>query len=278
MDQKRKISQTDLRALMQEKKRKLTEAKRKIDSPLAKYLDDKTLLCIICNSTVKSESMWYTHINSKNHRDSIARKKQSKEKLSSQTAVVNINIKKEPNPELKSPKKLKGILKNKIDDSVLQSVNTMSNDSVLDKDTSCHMDTDAEPQRKITNELPEGFFDDPVMDAKVRNVDYKDPVEEEWERFQKEIQEENISSELILDEDQEAALRDKEIEWVDEQMQMWSWMQTLEEKVEIMKKGTLERKNISLPIQDSNDDSDSSVSIDEEFNEYIDWRSKKSFK
>lgn len=55
-------------------------------------------------------------------------------------------------------------------------------------------------------------------------------------------------------------------------------MQTLEEKVEIMKKGTLERKNISLPIQDSNDDSDSSVSIDEEFNEYIDWRSKKSFK
>lgn len=37
MDQKRKISQTDLRALMQEKKRKLTEAKRKIDSPLAKY-------------------------------------------------------------------------------------------------------------------------------------------------------------------------------------------------------------------------------------------------
>lgn len=54
--------------------------------------------------------MWYTHINSKNHRDSIARKKQSKEKLSSQTAVVNINIKKEPNPELKSPKKLKGKL------------------------------------------------------------------------------------------------------------------------------------------------------------------------
>lgn len=61
------------------------------------------------------------------------------------------------------------------------------------------------------------------MYLQVRNVDYKDPVEEEWERFQKEIQEENISSELILDEDQEAALRDKEIEWVDEQMQMWSW-------------------------------------------------------
>lgn len=51
----------------------------------------------------------------------------------------------------------------------------MSNDSVLDKDTSCHMDTDAEPQRKITNELPEGFFDDPVMDAKVYFVYYELP-------------------------------------------------------------------------------------------------------
>lgn len=61
------------------------------------------------------------------------------------------------------------------------------------------------------------------MYFQVRNVDYKDPFEEEWERFQKEIQEVNISSELILDEDQEAAQRDKEIEWVDEQMQMWSW-------------------------------------------------------
>lgn len=60
---------------------------------------------------MKSESLWYTHINSKEHRDSIARKKQSKEtkeKLSSQTPVVNINIKQEPNPDLKSPKKLKG--------------------------------------------------------------------------------------------------------------------------------------------------------------------------
>lgn len=35
--QKRKITQNDLRQLMLEKKRKLTETKRKIDSPLAKY-------------------------------------------------------------------------------------------------------------------------------------------------------------------------------------------------------------------------------------------------
>ena len=37
------------------------------------------------------------------------------------------------------------------------------------------------------SDLPEGFFDDPKMDAKVRHVEYKDPMTEEWERFQKSI-------------------------------------------------------------------------------------------
>ena len=35
--------------------------------------------------------------------------------------------------------------------------------------------------------LPEGFFDDPKMDARARNVEYKDPMTEEWEKFQKSI-------------------------------------------------------------------------------------------
>ena len=35
--------------------------------------------------------------------------------------------------------------------------------------------------------LPEGFFDDPKMDAKARKVEYKDPMTEEWEKFQKSI-------------------------------------------------------------------------------------------
>ena len=39
--------------------------------------------------------------------------------------------------------------------------------------------------------LPEGFFDDPKMDAKARKVEYKDPMTEEWEKFQKTIQKED---------------------------------------------------------------------------------------
>ena len=46
--------------------------------------------------------------------------------------------------------------------------------------------------------LPEGFFDDPKMDAKARKVEYKDPMTEEWERFQKSIQKEDDVSRSCL--------------------------------------------------------------------------------
>ncbi len=39
--------------------------------------------------------------------------------------------------------------------------------------------------------LPEGFFDDPKQDAKARKVEYKDPILEQWEKFQKSIQKED---------------------------------------------------------------------------------------
>ena len=35
--------------------------------------------------------------------------------------------------------------------------------------------------------VPEGFFDDPVMDAKVRKVELVDKAEVEWDKFEKEI-------------------------------------------------------------------------------------------
>jgi len=53
--------------------------------------------------------------------------------------------------------------------------------------------------------LPEGFFDDPVKDAKARNLEYKDPVEEEWDKFQKEIKEAEVQSTNIINEEHEEA-------------------------------------------------------------------------
>lgn len=42
------------------------------------------------------------------------------------------------------------------------------------------------------------------------------------ERFQKEIQEENVLLEQMLDQDQETAATNKQIEYIDEHIQLWS--------------------------------------------------------
>lgn len=42
------------------------------------------------------------------------------------------------------------------------------------------------------------------------------------ERFQKEIQEENVLLEQMLDQDQETAAANKQIEYIDEHIQLWS--------------------------------------------------------
>lgn len=74
----------------------------------------------------------------------------------------------------------------------------------------------------VDEKLPEGFFDDPVKDAKARNLDYKDPIEEEWEKFQKEIKAASNFSNAIIAEDQEEATTERQIDEIDEQIRHWT--------------------------------------------------------
>lgn len=79
---------------------------------------------------------------------------------------------------------------------------------------------ETEPQKD--DALPEGFFDDPIKDAKARNSEYKNPVEEEWEKFQQAIKEESDFSNAIIAEDQEEAITERQIDEIDEQMHNWN--------------------------------------------------------
>lgn len=83
--------------------------------------------------------------------------------------------------------------------------------------------TDLQQQQLAKDEtLPEGFFDDPIKDAKARNLEYKDPVEEEWEKFQQEIKAASDFSNAIIAEDQEEAITERQIDEIDEQIRNWN--------------------------------------------------------
>nr|CAD7453915.1 unnamed protein product [Timema tahoe] len=120
--------------------------------------------------------------------------------------------------------------------------------------------------------LPEGFFDDPMLDAKARHVEYKDPIQEEWDKFQREMKEEVTVSAQIIAEDQEEATAERQIDEIDEQIRNWNRVLDLERKKEEVTQAGCTRSG-------SLDDADDVSSPDEaDFDEYLDWRAKKSYK
>lgn len=304
-----KLSQDDLRRFMSEQKKKLSQNETKIDSPFVKYRSDGQITCVLCNSIIKNEKIWKVHVNGKQHRENLDIVKQGKVPPSSQILPIpNISTKRSlPNEtSTQPPKKIKGILKNapkpelpqgffdiptsnnivKVSNesnNPLNRLQSYSKDEADDNESDAHAadkskgaeermeDVSEEDGKvKLNSDIPEGFFDDPVLDAKARNVEYKDPIQDEWERFQKEIKEENTVSDQIIEVDHEEAIAERQIDEIDEQLRNWSRVLDLEVKKERVQAETY--KSIEEMDQDS-------ISDDEgDFDEFLDWRAKKSFR
>lgn len=258
---KKKVSQHDLRKLMQESKqtRSNGDKSEKIDSPFAKYDGDK-LMCQLCKKEVRSAAVWKVHINTKQHKENLVLAKQLKEKLESQNkppvpttenrvASLKRSIEVWRSESEAPEKRLKGILKNSSSSSTEsptsslpqtetpEKPHTNGSSSPVPSTSSIPADFfDSKPKvaekvaakqqtddKMPTDEaLPEGFFDDPMKDAKARNIEYKDPTEEEWDKFQKEIKEAEAQSMTIIHEEQEEATVERQIDEIDAQMRNWS--------------------------------------------------------
>lgn len=54
-----------------------------------------------------------------------------------------------------------------------------------------------------------------------RHVEYRDPGDEEWDKFQKEITQEIQGAQDLVQEDQQEATSDRQLDEIDEQMRAW---------------------------------------------------------
>lgn len=225
----------ELRRLMNEKKnlRAAADTTSRINHPLAKYDSAGQLTCVLCKSVVKSEAVWPVHLNAKKHKENVQQAKQLKEQLEKapQTMIGGLKRSIEVVTSDVPAKKLKGILKNsttvspqdengtQIEEKTGLPVDFFDSTSKTSKST----EKPAPDQMEVEEEkLPEGFFDDPVKDAKAHNKEYKDPNDEEWERFQKEIKEATSKSMAIINEEVEEATVERQIDEIDEQIRNWS--------------------------------------------------------
>lgn len=290
MQMEKQKAQEEMRRLMAERKKKNLKP-TKIDNPLAKYNNAGQLMCILCSSVVRSEHVWQVHLNSKQHRENVEKAKQLKE-LTNNFTVGKIKHKSSPPIDAPPEKKIKGILKNANPTPVVPvqvsknnapqivsfhneeikrtPVNVASSSVKKDEEPPINI-TEVESKAQTSDQpIPEGFFDDPILDAKVRNIEYKDPIEEEWEKFQKEIKEEATASAEIIAGEQEEATAERQIDEIDEQIRIWSRVLDLELKKDETK---MKKQDNDQMSEDDEGDSDNEEDIDE----FLDWRAKKSY-
>ncbi|KAI0221838.1 Zinc finger protein 830 [Lamellibrachia satsuma] len=124
--------------------------------------------------------------------------------------------------------------------------------------------------KPMAEKLPEGFFDDPVKDAKVREVEYRNKMDDEWELFQRVMKDESTVSEAIEEEEEEQKTAERNIEEIDEQIHRWSQVDKLQKaKEQLMLK--------EVPRADE-EDQEEEVDEEQEFEEFLDWRSKNAWK
>ncbi|XP_054751454.2 zinc finger protein 830-like [Lytechinus pictus] len=130
--------------------------------------------------------------------------------------------------------------------------------------------------KPMSEVLPEGFFDDPVQDAKVRKVEVRNTMEEEWEKFQKEMETQQQVSETLAEEDDEAAQTERNIDEIDEQIQCFAKVETLWDKKDELKSKAEDRMKDGERKQGGNELDESGDEA--EFEEFLNWRSKGAWK
>ncbi|NWR60258.1 ZN830 protein, partial [Bucorvus abyssinicus] len=138
----------------------------------------------------------------------------------------------------------------------------------------------AEIQEKIVERkentaeaLPEGFFDDPEVDAKVRKVDApKDQMDKEWDEFQKAMRQVNTISEAIVAEEDEEGRLDRQIGEIDEQIECYRRVELLRNRQDLMK----EKLKEAMRLRATQEDEAVGSEDEEELQDLLsqDWRVK----
>lgn len=135
-----------------------------------------------------------------------------------------------------------------------------------------------EKKDNMAEAIPEGFFDDPVRDAKVRNVDTpKDHMDKEWEEFQKELRQvSNVSEAIVAVEDEDGRL-ERQIDEIDEQIECLRRVEVLRTKQDAVKDKTIKKKTQKVLAGSAGDDKEEDEEEDEEELMNVlgrDWRAK----
>lgn len=270
------VDKRDLRKLMSEKKSfTASRNENKIESRFAKYNAVGQLWCTLCNCPVKTNLLWNSHVQGRTHRENVTEMTANAESLE----AVHMHAKRKASDDQSDVKqkylKASAAADEAEDERVGRDHTVSGGDIQLPSD---FFDAEVESEAAtsthvIAEQLPEGFFDDPKLDAKVRQVPYRDKMDDEWELFQKSMKEETVISEAIVEEDDELREEERNIEEIDDQLCRLARVTTLVKKKEQLSCNTANSQQAIVAEDASDADADA-----QELEEFLDWRIKKAWK
>jgi len=278
---------------------------------LAKVAPNGSITCLICQQAVKSAKVWTAHVNGRQHRLNVEALKQQTLKrppsestpAAAETAGPPPAAKKQKTnnndiptdffddskPKTKvQPKEMQEKLAKLIGaadlepDSPPKKSVKFSDEVEEEKEeksgpkTPWHMETKEEKPPPVPNTaeaLPEGFFDDPKIDAKIRHTEPKrDPMDVEYEKFQKVLREETTTSEAIVEEDENRMNFNREIDEIDEQMHEWERVNQLQNQKDSILEPSQSQPGMEFGDENVNEEAaDANLDLDS----LLDWRSKQ---
>ncbi len=157
------------------------------------------------------------------------------------------------------------VLPNDFFDNPNELIDNKSKTDSKNSEMESNMDSDM-----VSNSLPKGFFDDPMLDAKARHVPFKNPIDEEWDKFQKVIAEETNTSQNIIEEDVEEIQIDRNLIEIEEQISSWVKVEQMQKKAEQLHNNCVNNELKSNDIESS----DSSDIDDQEMDVFSNWRNR----
>lgn len=176
-------SAADIRKLLK-KQQSERSTKQKVSHPFAKYDEQGRLICIVCNSPVKNETVWQAHLGSQVHRDNIQKLKALKHQQQQQSLK-----RKAPSPPPISQQKRTRVeeeedrhdieLDEELEDSsedeemgnaALPADFFDSGDNTVDSEEEEKIEEVEEEPVEENGALPAGFFDDPEEEARIQGT------------------------------------------------------------------------------------------------------------
>jgi zinc finger protein 830 len=287
-------AKTALRQLMKQEKQK------RIDSPFAKYTNTGQICCALCNQQLTSENFWKAHVNGREHKQKLLELKSNIKQTNSDAVFAKpfppSPLTTQPQRGVKRPHDVAtsddyaivskpsgpvttaqhSALPADFFDSGSSKSQVDSNQSVT---KSSLPTTNPIPPIENTSAIPEGFFDNPELDARMRKVEYVNKMEIEWDTFTREMkQETNISDKLEAYDDIERDV-EREIKETDELITRWQKIEDMHDIKDNRFKIVKERTNKSVKQsknESDDDDDDDDQDLEKELQSMYNWRQKRS--